>query len=114
MKSFSEAVNRNVPGVAVAIQANPDFENGRGEGYSDFLAELRKFLSVFPGPVVCIHGDSHYYRIDKPFRSVSGDTFLHFTRMEVFGSPNIAGVSVAVDPKGPEVFSYRPWYLHDE
>ena len=113
-ESFSEAVKRNVPGVAVVIHANPDFESGRGEGYTDFLAELRNFLSEFPRPVVCIHGDSHYYRIDKPFRSLSGDTFLHFTRMEVFGSPNIAGVSVTVDPKDPEVFSYRPWYLRDE
>lgn len=113
-ESFSEAIKRNVPGVAVVIHANPDFESGRGEGFTDFLAVLRKFLSEFPRPVVCIHGDSHYYRIDKPFRSVSGDTFLHFTRMEVFGSPNIAGVSVTVDPKDPEVFSYRPWYLQDE
>ena len=103
-----------MPGVAVVIHANPDFESGRGEGFTDFLAVLRNFLSEFPRTVVCIHGDSHYYRIDKPFRSVAGDTFLHFTRMEVFGSPNIAGVSVTVDPKDPEVFTYRPWYLQDE
>jgi hypothetical protein len=64
-------------------------------------------------PVICIHGDSHYYRIDKPLKDISGKTFMHFTRMEVFGSPNVAGVTVTVDPKDSEVFSFRPYYLRE-
>lgn len=38
----------------------------------------------------------------------------HFTRMEVFGSPNVAGVVVTVDPKDPEVFTFRPYYIDED
>jgi len=112
-ESFAQALSRDVPGVAVVIHANPDFEKGSGAGFRDFLASLRNFLSEFRKPVVCIHGDSHYFRIDKPFKDTSGRTYLHFTRMEVFGSPNVAGVVVSVDPSDPQVFSYRPYYLNE-
>ena len=113
-EGFAEAIENDVPGVAVVIHANPDFERGGSEGFKDFLAAMREFLAKYRKPVVCIHGDSHYFRIDKPFRDASGRTFLHFTRMEVFGSPNVAGVVVSVDPNDPQVFSYRPYYLKDE
>ncbi|MCH7918078.1 MAG: hypothetical protein IIC50_08830 [Planctomycetes bacterium] len=113
-ESFAEAIATDAPGVAVVIHANPDFENGNSEGFKDFLAAMRGFLSEYHKPVVCIHGDTHYYRIDKPFRNSSGKTYMHFTRMEVFGSPNVAGVVVSVDPKDPQVFSYRPYYLKGE
>lgn len=110
-ESFAEALAKDVPGVALIIHANPDFEKGVREGFKEFQADLRGFLSRYRKPVVCIHGDSHYYRIDKPFRDESGKTYLHFTRMEVFGSPKVAGVAVTVDPKDPEVFTYRPYYV---
>jgi len=113
-ESFTEAISKDVPGVAVVIHANPDFEKGSGQGFKDFLAAMREFLSKYRKPVVCIHGDSHYYRIDKPFKDESGRTYLHFTRMEVFGSPNVAGVVVSVNPKDPQVFSYRPYYLNEK
>jgi len=110
-ESFAEAVASDVRGVAVVIHANPGFENDNAPGFKDFLAVMRGFLSEFRQPVVCIHGDSHYYRIDKPLRSEDGTTYLDFTRMEVFGSPRIAGVMVSVDPADPQVFSFRPYYL---
>ena len=110
-ESFTKALANDAPGVAVIIHANPDFENGKQEGFHDFLNAIRTFLAKYHKPVVCIHGDSHYFRIDKPFRDLSGTTYLNFTRMEVFGSPNVVGVSVTVDPEDPLVFSYRPYYL---
>ena len=61
--------------------------------------------------MVCIHGDSHYYRIDKPFKDANGKAFLGFTRLEVFGSPNVAGLIITVDSDDPQVFSGRPYYL---
>ncbi|MBP89546.1 MAG: hypothetical protein CMJ64_23025 [Planctomycetaceae bacterium] len=112
-ESFAEALKTDVPGVAVVIHANPDFENGSGEGFKPFLSTMRSFLSKYKKPVVCIHGDSHYYRIDKPLKSEAGATYLNFTRMEVFGSPNVAGVVVTIDPSDSQVFSYRPYYVED-
>ncbi len=111
--SFAEVVTNEVPGVVVVIHANPDFEKGGQAGFTDFLTVMREFLSKYRKPVVCIHGDSHYYRIDKPLQAKPGGTFLHFTRLEVFGSPNVAGVVVSVDSKDPQVFSYRPYYLNE-
>ena len=113
-ESFAEAIATDAAGVAVVIHANPDFEKGSKEGFRVFLASMREFLSEYHKPVVCIHGDSHYYRIDKPFKNSSGRVYMNFTRMEVFGSPNAAGVVVSVNPKDPQVFSYRPYYLKDE
>ncbi len=109
-ESFAEAIASDVPGVAVVIHANPDFERGSKRGFQEFLAAMREFLAKYRKPVVCIHGDSHYYRIDKPLKDTSGKTYLHFTRMEVFGSPNVAGVVVSVDTKDPQVFSFRPYF----
>lgn len=111
-ESFAEAIAHDAPGVAVVIHANPNFEKGVGEGFKDFLAAMRGFLSEYHKPVVCIHGDSHYYRIDKPLKAKNG-AYLNFTRMEVFGSPNVAGVVVSVDPSDPQVFGYRPYYLKE-
>ena len=81
------------------------------KGFRDILATLRDFLAEYQQPVVCIHGDSHYFRIDKPFHDEAGTQYLHFTRMEVFGAPTVAGVIVNVDPTDPQVFSYRPYYM---
>ncbi|MGE0757842.1 MAG: metallophosphoesterase [Pirellulaceae bacterium] len=113
-ESFAVAVARNVRAVAIVIHANPDFEKGAGVGFQQFLATMRAFLPEYRRPVICIHGDSHYFRIDKPFKDSARKTFLHFTRVEVFGSPNVAGLAVTVDPYDPQVFSYRPYYLVDK
>jgi hypothetical protein len=110
-ESFEQAVKTNAKAVAVVIHANPDFETGMKNGFDDFRATMSNFLSSYDKPVACIHGDTHYYRVDKPFKDKAKKTFLKFTRMEVFGSPNVAGVIVNVDPNDPLVFSYRPYYL---
>ena len=109
--AFAEAIKQDAPGVAVIIHANPDFENGEEEGFHRFLETMRSCLEQYRKPVVCIHGDTHYYRIDKPLKSTNGQLYLNFTRMEVFGSPNVAGVTVTVDRNDPQVFQYQPYYL---
>ena len=109
--AFTDAIKQDAPGVAVIIHANPDFENGAEEGFHSFLETMRNCLARYHKPVVCIHGDTHYYRIDKPLKNSDGQLFLNFTRMEVFGSPNVAGVTVTVDRNDPQVFRYQPYYL---
>jgi hypothetical protein len=113
-ESFQEAITLDAVGVAIVFHANPDFENGKQDGHKDFLATLHEFLSKYRKPVVAIHGDSHYFRVDKPFRSANWQRYLHFTRMEVFGSPEIAGTAISVDPRDPQVFRCRPYYLQEE
>lgn len=64
-------------------------------------------------PVVLVHGDSHYFQIDNPLRK-SGQpgqrpppSLENFTRVETFGTPNHHWLYVTVDPKDPNVFTFR-------
>lgn len=109
-ESFSLAFSEKASAVTLIIHANPDFEMRSGKGFQDFLDSLSAFLQIYQKPVLCIHGDTHQFRQDHPL--VDPDTnkpFPQFTRLEVFGSPSVAGVVVTVDPGHPEVFSCKPF-----
>jgi hypothetical protein len=59
-----------------------------------------------------VHGDSHFFRIDKPLPPrVPGAPVLpsleNFTRVETFGTPNHHWLQVTVDPNNPNVFSFQ-------
>jgi hypothetical protein len=54
------------------------------------------------------HGDSHYYKQDKPLNSPSGKVFANFTRVETFGATNNHWVSATIDPKNPNLFVFEP------
>ena len=118
-QSFQLAEKDNVNGLVLILHANPGLENTvwnetgswrEGSGFRDFLESLYERLENFRKPVLCIHGDSHYFRVDKPlYYKGSGRVFEHFTRAEVFGEHNIHGVAVTVDPKSPQVFSVDPF-----
>ncbi len=36
------------------------------DGFHDILSKLRSMTIAFERPVVLVHGDSHYFMIDKP------------------------------------------------
>jgi len=57
--------------------------------------------------VLLIHGDTHYFKLDKPLYSPS-KTLPNFSRLETFGSPLIHWVRVSVDTSSPEVFTVHP------
>ena len=83
-------------------------------GFSDFLVALETETVAFDKPVVLMHGDSHYFRIDKPmFETVGkygnkfGRGIENFTRVETFGFPEAHWVRVIVDPKDPNVFTFK-------
>jgi hypothetical protein len=82
-------------------------------GYTDIRTQLEKETIAFGKPVVLVHGDSHFFRIDKPFGPprVRGQpnlpAFENFTRVETFGSPNHHWLEVTIDPTDPNVFSFR-------
>ena len=42
------------------------------DGYHDLLSALRDDTTAFRRPVAVVHGDSHYFRIDKPFLDAQG------------------------------------------
>lgn len=88
--------------------------DGQPDGFQSFLLALRDEVIAFRKPIAYVHGDSHYYRIDKPFLDAQGRRLENFTRVETFGNNAANGtndvnwVKVTVNPRSREVFSYQP------
>ena len=83
-------------------------------GFTDSVALVEKETIAFQKPVVLVHGDSHFFRIDNPFwrrppRGQIGTPALeNFRRVETFGSPDHHWIHVTVDPNDPAGFVFRP------
>jgi len=114
-ESFARARKNGNSAVVIAIQANPRFDVSKnadpvGDGFRDFRAVLEKETIAFGGkPVVLVHGDSHYFRIDKPlYGSESGRRVENFTRVETFGTPDVHWVLATVDFSNPNLFIFEP------
>ena len=110
-ESFALAKRNNNRGVMLIIQANPGFEleatNKDRTGYNDFLAALQTETLGFLKPVVLVHGDSHYFRLDKPLLNSKNQRRIeNFTRVETFGSPDAHWLRASVNPKDKNVFSF--------
>ncbi|WP_228014413.1 hypothetical protein [Fortiea sp. LEGE XX443] len=131
-ETFRVAKERNSMAVMLISQANPGWDqsdptraplrnprtlvqtDGQPDGFQEFLLALRDEVIAFRKPIAYVHGDSHYYRIDKPFLDIQGRRLENFTRVETFGNNQASGTNdvqwlkVAVDPRSREVFSYEP------
>jgi hypothetical protein len=131
-ESFLVAKGNNNAAVMIITQADPGFDlsdgtraplrnpqtlvetDGQPDGYRDYLVALRDEVIAFRKPVAYVHGDSHYFRIDKPLLDTQGRRLENFTRVETFGDNAANGnndvhwVKVLVDPLSREVFAYQP------
>ena len=131
-ETFEEAGTRNSAAVMFITQADPGWDlsdgtraplrdaktlaeaDGQPDGFADFLLALRQEVIAFRRPVAYVHGDSHYFRIDKPFLDAQGRRLENFTRVETFGDNQANGnndvhwVKVLVDAHSREVFAYQP------
>jgi hypothetical protein len=142
-QTFDEATANGSAAVMIIGQADPGFDNSDAtraptrdpktlvendklpasdpqgavaapDGFHDFLAALRNDTIAFRKPVVFVHGDSHYLRIDKPLQDPQGRRLENFTRVETFGDNAVNGLNdvqwlkVLVDPKSRDVFAFEP------
>jgi hypothetical protein len=131
-ETFAQAKSRGSAAVMLVAQANPGWDatdptrapvrdartlaetDGQPDGFKDYLAALRDEVIAFRRPVAYVHGDSHYFRIDKPFLDSQGRRLENFTRVETFGDNQANGTNdvnwlkVVVDPRSREVFKYQP------
>ena len=114
---LDESFARRVGSKAVMIvwQADPNFNNEQAladprsyDGYPQIIAALRAHTMAFAGQVALVHGDSHYFKVDKPLKSASGATLANFTRVETFGAGDTHWVSAEIDANDPNVFTFRP------
>jgi hypothetical protein len=103
------------------MQANPilevDYALPKGDdltaaraGFTEILETLERRTIEFGKPVVLAHGDSHYFRVDKP-GLVENNFIPNFTRAENFGAGNVHWVEVTVDPSTDEVFRFQPMII---
>jgi len=129
--AFDEAAARHSVAVMIISQADPGFSesefdapqrdpitlaqtDGDPDGFQEFLLALRERVIAFGRPVAYVHGDSHYFRIDKPLLDASGRRLQNFTRVETFGdhaeadNTDVQWIKVVIDPGSPEVFWYQP------
>lgn len=107
--AFRLARERQLEGVVLILQANPDLEDfsaGRpNRAYRALLDQLVNETRNFSGQVLLIHGDTHFYRVGQPLADPrSGKTLTNFTRLETPGSPFMGWVKVSVNPGEPKLF----------
>jgi hypothetical protein len=116
-ESEFDAPNRNPTTLAQTdpCDADPTKSATPCDGFREFLLALRANVITFGKPVTYVHGDSHYFRIDKPLLDAVGHRLQNFTRLETFGdhapdngNNDVQWVKVLVDARTPEVFAYQP------
>lgn len=120
-QGFEHAKAVNSRAIMIMQQANPFLEfpplprkPQNPSGFADLRAQLQKETAAFEKPVVLAHGDSHFFRIDKPLspmrvrRGTATPGLENFTRVETFGTPHHHWVEVGVDADDPDVFTFRP------
>ena len=131
-ETFAEAAERHSTAIMLISQANPGWDlsdptraplrdprtlaqtDGQPDGFQEFLLALREEVVAFRKPVAYVHGDSHYFRVDKPFLDPRGHRLENFTRVETFGNNAATGnndvqwLKVLVNPRSREVFAYEP------
>jgi len=125
--AFAEANANHYAGILIDIQADIFFpielsDGGYQEkflpsldasnGYSDFFHTLIEETHAYAGKVLLVHGDSHYYKIDKPMFNADGRLTANFNRVQVFGSLDNSWIEMTVDPKSENVFSFEPVVLN--
>ena len=102
-------------GVMVIWQADPNFNNEQHladprswDAFADYVNALRQETMGFGGQVVLVHGDGHYFKIDKPINGPTDGVLANFTRVETFGARNTHWVNARIDTSNPNLFLFEP------
>lgn len=109
-ETFAQARDRQALAVVVAFQANPWHAELEGDltGFTEVVSDLRHEVEAFGRPVLLIHGDSHTFRLDRPFWSEEEPEVPNLLRLETYGAPDVGWVEVHVDPTSRAVFGFTP------
>ena len=114
-EGFDYAKQVGAKGVLIVWQADPNFNNEQHlpdtrsyDAFGDYTNALQADTLSFPGQVVLVHGDSHYFKLDKPLNNPAGGVLANFTRVETFGARNTHWVSATIDPSDPNLFRFEP------
>ncbi len=111
--SLRLAEQRDLAGMLIFAQADPDFEGRfrrkRSDGFAEFRDALRGLARRFGKPVLFVNGDTHLYKLDRPLADpATGEPIRNFTRVIVFGSPQTRWIRAGIDPTSPQLFQVSP------
>lgn len=111
-ESFAQARGQDARAVMLIMQANPHFDeattNRLRRGFNEMLRSMEQETIAFGKPVVLVHGDSHYFRIDQPMvSSKSKRRVENFLRVETYGNPDVHWLRVTIEPDNPNVFRFE-------
>jgi hypothetical protein len=110
--ALNRARGTDIVGFVVMIHANPGFEATTAEvaksAYVPFLQAVEKNVANLNKPTLFIHGDTHTYRIDQPYKSpIDKRVVANMTRVETDGSPRMDWTRITVDSKNKAA----PFYI---
>lgn len=117
-ESFRKAKEAGARGVVLVLQADVGFDWPETEdtdesllpefsGYRNFMAKVVEQTEKFDGQVLFVHGDTHFFKVDKPLYRPT-KLLPNFTRVQTFGSPNLHWVKVTVNPEAESLFQINP------
>jgi len=117
-QTFQQAKDTGAQGVVLVIQADPGFDlpeteevdesqQPRFNGYRNFAAQVIKQTEGFKGQVLLVHGDTHFFKVDKPLYSPA-KLLPNLTHLQTFGSPSLHWVKVTVDAGSDQLFQIQP------
>jgi hypothetical protein len=114
-EGFAYAKQTGAKGILIDWQADPNFNNEQHltnpddwDAFPDYVNALRTETMNFSGQVVLVHGDSHYFKVDKPINLPTGGVLANFTRVETFGARQTHWVSATIDPTEPDLIQFEP------
>ena len=114
-EGFRFAARERAKGVMIIWQADPNFNNEQHladtrswDAYPAYVNALQAETLAFRGQVALVHGDSHYFKIDKPLNGPTGGVLANFIRVETFGARNTHWVIAHIDANDPNLFVFEP------
>jgi len=103
------AADESIGIVFFAMQGDPLVGS---TGFTDFLDTLRALARASSKPIVVIHGDTHFFRYDQPFRDpASGQRIANLWRIETWGDPWTGWVRVTVPRDAPQALGVEQFVL---
>ena len=104
---FQNAKKQNDLGIVITTHADMFTADKGSTGFSAFLKELQRLTIDFGKPVLLINGDSHQFKIDKPFQTAQRECITNFTRLQVFGESDMHAVKITINPLNPNLFEIQ-------
>jgi len=119
-EGFAAAKAEHSRAVMIVIQADMWDPSAVVTHYADTKRELFTQTTGFDGEVLLVNGDSHSFELDKPLTDyattnaagLAGPNVVqNFTRVTTFGESQNHWLSVTVDPKGSDLFSFHQQHV---